>query len=393
MTTHKNFYKVSKSNTEIINEYLQYKKTSKVITERSLRNIKETLKKLADFLKQKSIKKADKEDLIGFFGDEKRVKIKSRDTYANHIIPFFRWVNDLDKHTRPDNMKWFEYTTQRDKRKQTDPNRKEKFLISRDEYEKMLSYVHDPFGQNNALWETYYLSGARPEELLKMKVRDLKIGNDSVSITITDSKTIPRQIPLSENPINLIKYFECHPNKNNPDAPLWFSFKNINNQLKGDAVRNRFREMVKKINLKETFSIKCFRKARATIMFQDKEFDDTYIGMFFGWTPQTVIMRRQEYNLTNYEDLKNKVCKIPYRAETYDTLKKEKEQLKNKYDGQIKFLEEELSGLKDQLVKKTEIDSFVMDTLSLLAREMMQKQGIEGIKEIFKKHNVPLARD
>jgi hypothetical protein len=56
-------------------------------------------------------------------------------------------------------------------------------------------------------------------------------------------------------------------------------------------------------------------------------------------------MRRQEYNLTNYEDLKNKVCKIPYRAETYDTLKKEKEQLKNKYDRQIEYLEEELSGL------------------------------------------------
>ena len=150
MTTHKNFYKVSKSNTEIINVYLQYKKTSKVITERSLRNIKETLKKLADFLKQKSIKKADKEDLIGFFSDEKRVKIKSRDTYANHIIPFFRWVNDLDKHTRPDNMKWFDYTTQRAKRKQIDPNRKEKYLISRNEYEKILSYIHDPFCQNNA---------------------------------------------------------------------------------------------------------------------------------------------------------------------------------------------------------------------------------------------------
>ena len=34
-----------------------------------------------------------------------------------------------------------------------------------------------------------------------------------------------------------------------------------------------------------------------------------------------------------------------------------------------------------------------MDSLGVIAMEMVQTKGIDSIKDIFRKHNVPLVRD
>jgi hypothetical protein len=34
-----------------------------------------------------------------------------------------------------------------------------------------------------------------------------------------------------------------------------------------------------------------------------------------------------------------------------------------------------------------------MDALGAIAMEMVQTQGIDSIKDIFRKHNIPLVRD
>ncbi|MCK5112530.1 MAG: site-specific integrase, partial [Thermoplasmatales archaeon] len=148
MSSNKKFYKVTKANAEIIDKYLDYYKTKKAnLSERSLRNIKETLKKLADFLKSKSLEKATEQDLIDFFSNKERVTIGSRDTYANHMIPFYRYIEHADKHSRPTNMKWFDFTTAREKRKMIKPNKKQEQFITSDEYNKIVSYQYDRFGQ------------------------------------------------------------------------------------------------------------------------------------------------------------------------------------------------------------------------------------------------------
>ncbi|UCF13029.1 MAG: hypothetical protein JSW06_01920 [Thermoplasmatales archaeon] len=66
--------------------------------------------------------------------------------------------------------------------------------------------------------------------------------------------------------------------------------------------------------------------------------------------------------------------------------------LKRKVD-QIKKQQLGIDILKNQFKNKTEIDSFVMDTLGIIAKEMIQNQGVESIKEIFRKYTVPLAGD
>jgi hypothetical protein len=128
-----------------------------------------------------------------------------------------------------------------------------------------------------------------------------------------------------------------------------------------------------------------FRKTRATIMFREN-IDDLMMAKYFGWEVETVAERRRQYDLRGYDELKKKMFKTVEKPPSYKELEKQRDVL-------VKNLQKEISDLKNELKKKTEIDNFVMDSLSLIAREMVQNQGVEAIKEIFRKHNVPLAED
>lgn len=366
MVTNKKLYYVNKTNADIIDKYLEFKIIQKPeISHRSLRNIKETLKKLSDFLKEKPLKNATEKDLQDFFKSISNEHYTSRDTYANHIIPFYRWEKKLNKKERPQNMLWYEFTTKREKERKKDPYFKEKYLITTEEYEKMLNYNHDIYNQSNAILETYYLSGIRPEELtgdytsnekipenfkVSMLIEDFIEKNGRYSIRIHHSKTKPRQVPLPKRPDNLIRYIGNHPHKDNKKAPLWFSLKDPNKlkPLKIDSLRFRFRKIKNSLNLKPTLSLKCFRKTRATFYFkQAKNSNINYrdIGKIFGWNSKTVLERAEEYDLSNFDDLIEKLCPEPSIPISFDTLEKEKKELKN-------FNEKILNVLKEKNQKQ-----------------------------------------
>ena len=111
----------------------------------------------------------------------------------------------------------------------------------------------------------------------------------------------------------------------------------------------------------------------------------THIETKFGLVHGSLMMTRYDHNKSkDYEDWLNK--KREETEPTYDTLKKQHNIVTDRQ-------QKEIADLKNDLKKKTEIDNFIMDSLGLIAKEMIQKQGVEGIKEIFKKHNVPLAGD
>lgn len=325
MTSHKKVFKASKANTEIIEQYLTYYQNKKPNASKDAkRGINGTLRKLSEYIQPKSLKDATEQNLMNFLGQIK--KPASRDTYANHITPFYRYIYKTPKNSRPPNMEWFEFSTQREKRKHINPNLKEELLISNKEIQQMLNYGHDRYGQLPAIWETYYLSGIRPSELQKMKIKDVTTNqNGNILITITDSKTIPRQIPLPQTPYKLLEYIENHPEKNNPDAPLWFSLKNTAKitPLSMDGIRDRFTKMKERIQIKKTLLIKSFRKTRATIVFTEDKLNDKDIGKIFGWTPKTVIERRTEYELSDTDDLAKKYCTKTSIQPSYTQLKKQ----------------------------------------------------------------------
>jgi len=75
-----------------------------------------------------------------------------------------------------------------------------------------------------------------------------------------------------------------------------------------------------------------------------------------------------------------------------EELEKRKEQQKEINELE-KELKKEIADLQTELEKKTEIDNFIMDSLGVIAGEMVHTEGIEAVKELFCKHNIRLAGD
>jgi len=55
-------------------------------------------------------------------------------------------------------MEWYEYQTKQEKDRNRDPDAKEKYYITTEEYDKIIKYSLDNIWMEQALWETLYLS-------------------------------------------------------------------------------------------------------------------------------------------------------------------------------------------------------------------------------------------
>lgn len=335
-------------NKEILNQYKEVRKANGMRDNTIFQDMV-TLNGLIEHTKGKNLKDIDAKDTQTYLNHLDNIVTKM--TYASKIIKFYKWYFKLKKRERPKNMEWFEYPTAKMLRKQQDPDIK-KYLITDEEYNKIVQFLKSDL-KWSALFETMYLSGARPNEIMQMNIKDVDIEPDGVTITITDSKTIPRKIPLPENPKLLIRWYESHPYKNNPDSPLWISNdkKNYHNRMVTISINNKFKSIKKYTGIKKSLTPHCFRKTRATIYFSSRNptYDDSEISKIFGWEPLMVAIRRRQYDLRNFDDLKNKIQGKIEPVETYDIVKQERDTLIEKQKKEINILKEQYSKIREVL--------------------------------------------
>jgi integrase len=336
------------TNKEILNDY----KVFREVNNKAYHTIKEditAMEQLLKFTNNKPFKDVDEKDTIGFMKTLKSLGTKT--IYGQKLILFFRWLHKLEKRERPENMKWFEFPSKDLMIKKSDPDKK-KHLITDEEYKKIIQFTsNNP--KWSALYETLYISGARPDEVAQMNYEDVEIDEKGqVTITIYESKKIPRRIPLMGNPEQLMRWYNFHPTKDKK-APLFPSESNRRYMLHlvEGAIRRNFNRIKKQVDIKKTLTPKDFRKTRGTILFSSRDpiFDDTEIGQYMGWKPSTVIQRRQEYDLRGFDDLKEKIKGIIPKAENYDTIKAERDRLEAKHEKEITDQKKQIEALKEVL--------------------------------------------
>jgi len=339
---------ITQENHETIEKYTDYRRNIKNRAKQTVKAEKSTLRNLAKHLRNKPFKNATTDDLQSFF--HPIPNRGSKDIYANHLIQFYRWLLQLKRRERPEIMDWYDYQTKREKDKHRDPNHKENNFITPTDYKKIIQTSTSL--QDKALFETYYLSGARLSEVLSMTIKDITDNGEYVEITVNESKTKPRKIPLEEHPEHLLRWKENHILKDKPDNPLWINKQYT--QLSPTGVHDKFKSLLKKAQIHKPFKIHSFRKTRAYIMFNndEKRYTDKEISLFFGWSLGEMSNRREEYDLSNYDDLLDKVKQTVTRPKTYDQLQHEKDTLEKKYDKKISKLEQELKQLANYLHKE-----------------------------------------
>lgn len=252
-------------------------------------------------------------------------------------------------------MECYEYQTKQQKNKSKDPNAKEKYFVLPEDYEKLIKYSLN--FQEKALWEIMYLSGARPSEILTMNIGGVNDNGVSIEITVLESKTKPRKIPLSEYPEHLMRWIENHPYKNQPDNPVWINNSHRPDHKDGDfgkrliymGLRAKLIDILKKAKIDKPFTPKCFRKTRATIMFPEN--DDGTMAMYFGWEVESVPQRRRYYDLSNYDDLLKKIQVNVNKPPSYYVPQKQKEQLESQHKKEM----DELKNKMEQVMERMNI--------------------------------------
>ena len=353
----KKLFKVSKENTKVITEFIVLRR-DKGKSKNTLYADRYVLEKFGYFLKNKQYKDATEKDLRTYMNT---INFGSYNLQGITLIKFYRWLFDLDKDQIPKNMKWIEFKSKKNKNRIKDPDKK-KLLITQEEYLKIQEECKsDIFGMWSALFETYWLSGGRLDEVRSMLIKDvIKVNQgDNIKIALRKSKTIAREVPLAEYPECLERWLGNHPKRDDPNEPLWISFKGETKgkQIKKITIQHKFYDIRDKTKIKKTLSIHSFRRTRATQMFHERSKDggliysDKEMGQFFGWSLSTVSLRREEYDLYSQEDLEKLVfgrCESK-TIETFDILKQKYEREKDRNQKKIAKMEKQMASMEETI--------------------------------------------
>jgi integrase len=345
-------------NSEILERYIKFREANNK-SKNTIKGDIYTLSKLLNFTNNKPLKKEiDESDLQGFMKTLNSLGTKSQ--YGMKLITFYRWLFKITtKHQRPPNMEWFEFPSEDLKTKHRDPDVK-KYLITPTEYSKIIQYCKANM-KWSALYETLYLSGGRPNEVNEMNIGDVINEGGKVTVLLNNSKTIPRKVPLPDTPKMLVRWIQNHPFKDNPNAPVFITGSNrtSDKRMFVKNINRHFNVVKRNTGIKSTLTPHCFRKTRASIMFSSRTkdggiiYDDKEIGQYFGWKNHTVSDRRTQYDLRNFEDLKEKIR---------DTLKEELNSLRK----QMKDITVVISNMQHNNVAFKEVNCELQDDRLIL---------------------------
>lgn len=350
---HPKFLNITKENKKLIDNFIMKRiKLYGDKEESTPKSKRKNIERFANFLSRKSLKDVTKEDTESFF-TEVYMATSTRNMTGSQIIQFYRDLYELEHNERPKCMRWFK--NQKTKRANKDIYDRNKSYITRKEYDALIKKCR--FDCERALWEAFYLTGARPIDLENMTIKDVIEEDGKITVVLPTSKTDPRRIPLPEDSPNLMRWVGNQPLKDNPDAPLWLSntYRTMNEKLKRESYDGMLKATCKRAKIKK-LTPKCFRKTRATMYFEDTtkkdgvkyyKWNDKEIGMIFGWTPETVVNRRQEYDLTGFEDLKNKIFEQTLKTESYDSIKRNRDLLLHQKEKQIEELQKQINKLNE----------------------------------------------
>lgn len=227
-----------------------------------------TLFKLGKFKVQKSFEEMNKQDLKEFLSIIKSVeKESSYELCKAHLKRFFRWLcwhmkgeeEKLRNFKMPKCVDWIEV-------KHPDNNWEYEDLPTEEEILKISTFVQTQ--RDRALILIVWETGAEPIAVLQLKVKDVSFNQYGGLVTFRPSsgklktKDRYRTIPVATAVPDLQLWLSMHPEKNNPEAPLWISRRG--GSLGYARLRAIFLKALKKANIKKHFTLYKLRHKRLT---------------------------------------------------------------------------------------------------------------------------------
>lgn len=186
--------------------------------------------------------------------------------YVSDIKVFFKWLNGGEEY--PTSVKWLKNA----------PNEKNDVLrvLAPDDIHRMAEKCNTQ--RDRALFMTLFDSAGRIGEILTMSVKDVEIDRFGAVLMIT-GKTGPRRIRIIDAVPDLQMWLSLHPQKDNPDAPLWIS--RLGSGIKYSYAHRMCQNLGKLAGIKIKTHPHLLRHSRLTILA--KNLTDAELRVFAGW--------------------------------------------------------------------------------------------------------------
>jgi site-specific recombinase XerD len=244
-------------------------------------NYLKALRTLFQVIDIMNLKKATKEDLekwVVFL--ESRYKRQSINVYKNCIKKFYRWLYDMDE-GYPSVVKWI-----RHKNKRTMP----KGILSSSDILLLLKSCKSE--RDHALIHVLYESAGRVGEVLNLKIKDVTLDEYGASVNL-DGKTGERRVRLINSVPDLTRWLNSHPNRDNPDYPLWvplhvnqFNKRDSGKPLNYQSLYWLLQSLKKRSGFKKSLNPHNFRHSRLTELAK-QGFMESELRIIAGWGPDS----------------------------------------------------------------------------------------------------------
>jgi integrase/ribosomal protein L40E len=199
--------------------------------------------------------------------------------YQNTVRKFWRWLKapsgrEIDATWNPPETAWMKTVT-------FEKNVLPGDILRPEEKDKMLEVAHHP--RDKAYVETSWDSGARPGEILSLRIRDIEFDEYGAVMTIRRGKTGDRRVRLIESVPSLATWINNHPFRADSNSPTWVNIGTVNHEERWDyfAARKLLRELAEKAGIRKRVTAYSFRHARATQLAN--YLTEAQLCQHFGW--------------------------------------------------------------------------------------------------------------
>jgi len=234
------------------------------------------LLKYTALMLNKDFDKVTKDDLIKFVTDlelNSEYSEWTKNDYKVALKKFYKWFKGNGEEY-PEEVKWIKTG------KKIRNNKLPDELLTPDEIKEMADAATNL--RDRAIVLTLYESGARAEELLNMKIKNIVFDNYG-ALVMLNGKTGMRRVRLIASVPAISAWLSIHPYKDNKNAWLWvgLSTTNWNSRLSYASLRKLLKELAKKAEIDKPVNPHNFRHSRATELA--KHLTEAQLCQVMGW--------------------------------------------------------------------------------------------------------------
>jgi len=240
---------------------------------------------------RKPFKECNKDDIQHYINylEDSGYRPSTLLTYKSIIKKFFKVVYGNNEYY-PDAVRWIKLKVSKDKQREEERLSYDQFLTE-DEVRLLIDTANTI--QKKAFIAVGYETGARPEELLNIRIKDILFDSKGAKV-ILRGKTVERVTRVIAYVSLLKQWLSIHPFRNDPNAYLWLS-EATNHRWRPLGLRSAekmFKDIMKQsgINNNKRPRLYILRHSRATHLAN--KLTEAQMCSYFGWRLGTKVVQR-----------------------------------------------------------------------------------------------------